>query len=138
MGYHAVTFSSLEKEVHEEIKKWKEKISQILNCYDSELKWATSISTETENPTTVILVGFILSDYKDKPSDELAEMLSEAKEELEELLEELDDIADLDDSQLEEYDFDSAEDYQEHIEELECDIFVLESEIELIEEIHKN
>lgn len=130
-------YYEIEKEVFEEKKKWKNKICKAENISIGDLYWTSLEVSKEERITTVTLCGCRISEYRNKSADELSDMLAEIKEELEELTEELEEIEDLDEDDYDDYDFESKEEYKERLDELEVDIFIHETEIELIEKVMK-
>lgn len=127
----------IEKQIHEEKKKWKNKICKAENVSIKDLYWTSLEVSKEEQVTTITLCGFRISEYRKKPTDELSDMLAKSKEELEQLEEELEEIKYLDEDDYDDYDFESEEEYKERLDELEVDIFIHETEIELIEKILK-
>lgn len=83
------------------------------------------------------VVCYNLQEYRKSTLEELKEELSEAKEELEDLKEELGEIEDLDKDDYDDYGFDSEKEYKKKLEDLNVDIFLIETDIEVIEKIFR-
>ena len=126
-------YMEIEKEEQEHIKKWKTKMCSNQNFSKKDMHWSTRIVSDAQDVTTITIVGFHVEGYKNETSDKLTEMLEDAKE----LEQELEEIEDLDGGDYDEYGFESEQEYKERLDEIENDIFVCESEIEMIEDLLK-
>lgn len=128
-------FCEQEQEAEERIRKRKKEICESENASIRDFHWDTKIVYGENDNIRVTISCLPFSEFETKTADELSEELCEAKKELEKLKEELEEIEDLDEDELEDYDFDSVKEYLERLEEQEDDIFLLEADIEVIETV---
>lgn len=126
-----------EYEGYERIQQHKKRICETETISLQDYYWTTKIAYRENNKVQIKMSRVLISDLKNKTADQLHKELLNAKEDLEQLEEELDEIDDLEEDELRDYDFDSLEEYQEHLEELEDNIFLLKGDIALMEDLLK-
>lgn len=127
----------LEYQIYNEVKKRKKTICEEENAAIKDFYWSECNIFDSDNQATVFLSYRRYADFDGITIEELKEKLEDLKEELEEAEEEFDEIEYLDEDGYDDYDFESEEEYKERFRELELDIFIHESDIELIEKIIK-
>ncbi len=128
-----ISEEDLEYQIYIESKKKRKAICERNNASIMDFYWSQYDIFDSDNHAIVALSYLPRAEIDNLTIGELTDELSEAKEELEELEEEYEEIEDLDEDKYNDYDFDSEDEYKERLRELEVDIFVLKSDIELIE-----
>ena len=126
-------FEDLEYQIFDEVQNKKKAICEEENASIKDFYWSQYNIIDSDNHATVILSCRTRSEFNDMTIKELKEEFEELQEELEDAEEEYEDIEDLDEDEYDDYDFDSEDEYKERLRELDVDIFVLKSDIELIE-----
>ncbi len=128
-------FEDLEYQIHDEVQNKKKAICKEENASIKDFYWSQYNIFDSDNHATVVLSCRTRSEFDDMTIKELEEELEKLQEDLEDAEEEYEDIEDLDEDKYDDYDFDSEDEYKEGLRELDIDIFLLKSDIELIEKI---
>lgn len=129
------SFEDLEYKIYEELQNKKKAICEDRNATIKDYYWSQYNIFDFDDHVTVVLSYRPRSDFDELTADVLTKDLSDQREVLKDLEEELEDIEDLDEDDYEEYDFESKEEYEKKLTQLEVDIFILKSDIELIERV---
>lgn len=130
-----ISEEDLEYQIYIESQKRRKTICEKENAAIGDIYWSQYNIFDSDNHATVVLSFRTRSDFDDMTIKDLEEELEELQEDLEEAEGEYEDIEDLDEDQYDDYDFDSEDEYKERLRELEIDIFLLKSDIELIEKM---
>ncbi|MBR3837457.1 MAG: hypothetical protein IKJ74_04840 [Clostridia bacterium] len=131
-------WEKVEKELRSNILKQKERALKIeTGVKEGDIEIVTRVShiekADGKEYYKCSVSYYNLLEYKNATIEELQENLANAKEELEELDEELEEIEDLGEDELGDFDFESQEEYEERLDELDDDIYFLKQDIEMIE-----
>ncbi len=131
------TYSEVKEDLERRKLKFKDYLISAEKTNEDDLECITRIchtkKADGKECYKCSIAYYYLSDYKKATIEELQENLADTKEELEELKEELEEIEDLEEDELEDYDFESQEEYEERLDELDDDIYSLKLDIEMIE-----
>ena len=128
-----ISEEDLEYQVYIESQKRRKTICEKENAVIGDFYWSQYDIFDSDEHATVALSFRPRSEFNDMTIKELEEELEELQQNLEDAEEEYEDIEDLDEDEYDDYDFDSEDEYKERLRELDVDIFVLKSDIELIE-----
>lgn len=132
-----ISEEDLEYQVYIESQKRRKTICEKENAVIGDFYWSQYDIFDSGEHATVALSFRPRSEFNDMTIKELEEELEELQQNLEDAEEEYEDLEDLEEDGYDEYDFDSEDEYKERLRELEIDIFLLKSDIELIEKVMK-
>lgn len=130
-----ISEEALEHQVYIESQKRRNEICERKNASIGDFYWSQYDIFDSDDYATVALSCRPRSDFDDVTIKELEEELKGLQQDLEDAEDEYEDIEDLQEADYDEYDFESEDEYKERLKELEIEIFVLKSDIELIEKI---
>lgn len=130
-----ISDEDLEYQIYYESQKRRKIICETRNADRGDFYWSQYDIYDAEKHSIVVLSYRTRSDFDDLTKSELIEKLSEFKEELEELTEEYEDIELLDEDEYEDYGFDSEQEYNERLRELDIEMFVCNADVELLEKL---
>lgn len=130
----AKDFFDAEKKLHEKTFEYRNRIMQLEGIAAKDI-YVLSRLTDSDVGFECSASYYFLPYYREKSIADLQEMLSELQEELDDLEEELEDL----EGGYEEHDddFDSEDEYNEHRKDMEFDIAILETDIDVVEQIIK-